>query len=225
MAIVNVTPDSFSDGGRCISAADAIRRANECVEEGADIVDIGGESTRPGASVLSWHEEWRRIKEVVENLSRLALRISVDTYHVETAERAADLGVEMINCVYEKSVPGMLALKDSHPALKFVIPSKSLHLAKDIFDDIYIDPMIGFGTTREEDIELLRSIPSLASQAKTLVGVSRKRITKYLSGENSPADATASVALAVWSAMKGASCVRVHDVRQTVAALRTISQL
>ncbi len=227
MAILNVTPDSFSDGGRYMSVDDAVRRANQFIGDGANIIDIGGESTRPGATKVSWQEEWSRISDVIRGVSKSDVLLSVDTYHVETAERAADLGVSIINCVYEEYVPAILTLKERFEDLKFVVPSKCISLVRErgFLEDAYIDPMIGFGTTREEDIELLKSIPQLSKMAKTLIGVSRKRIVKHLATQKYAFDAASSVALALWAVMQGASCVRVHDVRETCAALKTISSL
>ena len=99
MGIVNVTPDSFSDGGKYFKSSEACRRAENMIEEGADILDIGGESTRPGAEPVEWSEEWSRIKDVVLNLVDSGVPLSVDTYHPQTAQRAVEAGVKIINCV------------------------------------------------------------------------------------------------------------------------------
>ena len=95
MGIVNVTPDSFSDGGRYFRPEEAIRRVHNIVEEGADIIDLGGESTRPGATPLGWEEEWRRLEPVISAVAGGTVPVSVDTYHPETAERAVALGARM----------------------------------------------------------------------------------------------------------------------------------
>lgn len=225
MGIVNVTPDSFSDGGRTVD--EALAHALRLVEEGADIIDIGGESTRPGATPVSWREEWSRIEPLIGSLSSVPVTISVDTYHRETAELAAGAGADIINCVYPHALEGILALREPYPGLSFVVPSVCVdQLPQEILRDCWIDPMIGFGTTRERDIELLRSIPALARRGRVLVGVSRKRITGYLAGEGDVAgDDMMSVALAMWAVLQGASCVRVHDVRGTAAALSALSRL
>ena len=229
MGILNVTPDSFSDGGRYYSAPEAVRRARNMAEEGADIIDVGGESTRPGSTPLEWGEEWRRIEPVLKELAGLKCKISVDTYHPETAARAVDLGAGMVNCVYPESVPAMLAIQERNPGVEVVVPSAwaeedPSRLAT--MKDFYLDPMVGFGTTREEDLALLGGIRRMAQKAPVLVGVSRKRIVGTLTGAEDPHDRLGgSVGAAVWCAMNGASVVRVHDVKETVQALKVVNAL
>ena len=232
MGIVNVTPDSFSDGGKYNTPAEAIRRACNLIEEGAEIIDIGGESTRPGATPISWEEEWARISPVIEGLgSRLSLsafRISVDTYHPETAERAVKAGVKIINCVYAEPISDMVRiLSGAAQDTELVLPASSFGTGLSAFADrIYLDPMIGFGTTREEDLALLQGIPELARKGRVLIGASRKRIVKKLTGEKVPGkDLAGNLTIALWAALKGASIVRVHDVRETVQALNVLSAL
>ena len=237
MGIVNVTPDSFSDGGRFFKPEEAIRRAKNLIADGADIIDLGGESTRPGATPVSWEEEWSRIEPVLSQLatrnSQLATRISVDTYHPETAKRAIAAGAHIINCVYADPIPEMLKLLDGND-VELVMPyrfgdedfrreTEDARLAS----RLYLDPMIGFGTTREEDVGLMRSIPELAKRGRVLVGASRKRIVKKLVGEKSAVgkNVGGNVAIAVWAAMQGASVVRVHDVKETVQALKVVEAL
>lgn len=230
MGIVNVTPDSFSDGGKFNTPEEAIRRARNLVDEGADIIDIGGESTRPGATPIAWDEEWARIEPVLRGLSPLvagSVPISVDTYHPETAERAVANGAAIVNCVYPEPVLDMLQICAKNGA-ELVIPAKSLGSVPKSLGavPIYLDPMIGFGTTREEDLRLLQEIPELAKMGRVLVGASRKRIVKKLTGEKVPGkDLAGNLAIAVWAALKGASIVRVHDVRETVQALKVLSAL
>ena len=233
MGIVNVTPDSFSDGGQFFKPEEAIRRAKNFVADGADIIDLGGESTRPGATPIGWEEEWQRIEPVLGQLatrnSQLATCISVDTYHPETAERAITAGANIINCVYADPIPEMLKLLVGND-VELVFPVSALPLIpnpQSLIPRLYLDPMIGFNTTREEDVELLRSIPELAKRGRVLVGASRKRIVKKLVGEKSAVGKNigGNVAIAVWAAMQGASVVRVHDVKETVQALRVIGCL
>lgn len=232
MGIVNVTPDSFSDGGQFFRPEEAIRRAKNLIADGADIIDLGGESTRPGATPIGWEEEWSRIEPVLAGLmssvSRLkSFKISVDTYHPETAERAIEAGANIINCVYAEPIPEMVKLLEGH-AVELVMPASALATNCQLpATNFYLDPMIGFGTTREEDVELLRSIPELAKKGRVLVGASRKRIVKKLVGEKSAVGKSigGNVAIAVWAAMNGASVVRVHDVKETVQALRVIERL
>ena len=235
MGIVNVTPDSFSDGGKFNTPEEAIRRAKNLVEEGADIIDIGGESTRPGATPISWEEEWARIEPVLKGFTTPAFQpfnsstfqLSVDTYHPETAERAVAAGATIVNCVYPEPVLDMLQICSKNGA-ELVIPAKSLGSVPKSLGSvpIYLDPMIGFGTTREEDLEILQTIPELAKKGRVLIGASRKRIVKRLTGEKVPGkDLAGNLTIALWAAMNGASVVRVHDVRETVQALKVLSAL
>ena len=239
MGIVNVTPDSFSDGGKFNTPEEAIRRAKNLIEEGADIIDIGGESTRPGATPISWEEEWARIEPVLAGLNPLLstsnFRLSVDTYHPETAARAVAAGAKIVNCVYAEPIPEMCRIiADAAPDTELVLPAKVLdsqlatlksQLAS-LSSRLYLDPMIGFGTTREEDLEILQTIPELAKKGRVLIGASRKRIVKRLTGEKVPGkDLAGNLTIALWAAMNGASVVRVHDVRETVQALKVLSAL
>ena len=154
--------------------------------------------------------------------------ISIDTYHPETAERAIALGAKIINCVYEGTVPDMLRICAKNEA-ELVIPAKFLGtvpVERLGSVPVYIDPMIGFGTTREEDLELLRSIPELAKRGRVLVGASRKRIVKKLTGEKMTGkNLGGNLGVSVWAAMNGASVVRVHDVKETVQAIKVIEAL
>ena len=228
MGIVNVTPDSFSDGGKYFRPEEAIRRARNLSEEGAEVIDLGGESTRPGAEALGWEEEWSRLEPVVGEVAKRT-KTSVDTYHPETALRALERGAAIINCVYEKSVAAMLELLARFPAAELVVPFRpgdDFGRFQGVKDRIYLDPMIGFGTTREEDVELLRSIGELAKQGRVLVGGSRKRIVKKLTGENMTGkNLGGNLGLALYAAAHGASMVRVHDVKETVQALKVWTSL
>ncbi|MBR2355270.1 MAG: dihydropteroate synthase [Kiritimatiellae bacterium] len=232
MGIVNVTPDSFSDGGKFNTPEEAVRRAKNLIEEGAAIIDIGGESTRPGATPLKWDEEWARVEPVLRGLSpqlKGSVPISIDTYHPETAERAIALGASIVNCVFKEPIRDMAAICVKNNA-ELVIPCRiaDLPLGSVPMDAgrLYLDPMIGFGTTREEDLEILRSISELAKRGRVLVGASRKRIVKRLTGEKAHGkDLAGNLAIAVWAAISGASVVRVHDVRETVQALKVTAAL
>lgn len=238
MGIVNVTPDSFSDGGKFYKPEEAVRRAMNLIEDGADIIDIGGESTRPGSVPITWEEEWSRIEPVLVKLLNFPTfqhsnspTVSVDTYHPETAERAVAAGAKLINCVYDDPVDDMIRIAAAHPGVELCIPAKSFDkLSHSPFPIphslVYLDPMIGFNTTREEDIELLRSIPELAKKGRVLIGASRKRIVKKLTGEKTPGkDVAGNLAIVMYAAMNGASAVRVHDVKETVQSLRVLEQI
>ena len=229
MGIVNVTPDSFSDGGQFFKPEEAIRRAKNLVADGADIIDLGGESTRPGATPIGWEEEWARIEPVLGKVADLGVLVSVDTYHPETAERAIKAGAHIINCVYAEPIPEMIrVIADAAQNIELVMPASCIpNIQTSKLPSFYLDPMIGFNTTREEDIELLRSIPGLAKKGRVLIGASRKRIVKKLTGEKSSVGKNigGNVAIAVWAAMQGASVVRVHDVKETVQALRVVDAL
>ena len=224
MGIVNVTPDSFSDGGRFFAPEDAVRRGMEMAADGAAILDIGGESTRPGAVPVAWEEEWRRIAPVVEGLREAPCDLSVDTYHPETARLAVAAGVKIVNCVYPEQIPAMLEIvRRAAHAAELVAPSSCLGRAISAEDlsRIYLDPMIGFGTTRDDDLALLRSVPDLAAKGRVLVGASRKRIVRTLAEEDDVgALLGGDVAIALWAAANGASVVRVHDVKEVVQAIR-----
>ena len=239
MGIVNITPDSFSDGVRCLRTEAAVSRARTLAREGADILDLGAESTRPGATPLSWQAEWARLEPVLRILVREqpTMPISIDTYHPETAERALCAGAAILNCVYTASVPPMLELaRKTHCGL--VLPASFLFGDRRPTDDLVssllsilksqlvADPMIGFGTTREEDVSLLGGVRRLAEKAPVLVGVSRKRVIGALTGAEDPMDRLGgSVGAAVWCAMNGASVLRVHDVKETKQALQVAAAL
>ena len=230
MGILNVTPDSFSDGGRFADPESAVRRAAAMLEDGADIIDIGGESTRPGSTPVSWEEEWSRVEPVLRGLSPIvagSVPISIDTYHPETAERAVLLGAKIVNCVYPEPILDMLRICAKNGA-ELVIPAKSLGSVPKSLGSvpIYLDPMVGFGTTREEDLALLRSVRELSKKGRVLVGASRKRIVRALAGESSTATLLGGdIAIALWCAANGASVVRVHDVREVAQALRVYRKI
>ena len=245
MGIVNITPDSFSDGVRCLRTEAALSRARVLARDGADILDLGAESTRPGATPISWQAEWARLEPALRVLVREmpTMPISIDTYHPETAERALCLGAAILNCVYAKSVPAMLEFAQKtrcglvlpagflfdnrQPAADNAPPPSPLRSSLlALHSQLVIDPMIGFGTTREEDVALLGGIRRLAQKAPVLVGVSRKRVIGALTGADDPMDRLGgSVGAAVWCAMNGASVLRVHDVKETRQALQVAEAL
>jgi dihydropteroate synthase len=236
MGIVNVTPDSFSDGGKYCRPEEAVRRVKNLISEGADIIDIGAESTRPGSVPITWEEEWSRLEPVLEGLSPYmqtgfegSVPISIDTYHPETARLAVKRGVRIINCVYAEPIGEMLDILAENQQIELVMPVSAWGQTlqeSGMASRIYIDPMIGFGTSRQEDLDLLRSVPELAKKARVLVGASRKRLVKKLTGEKvTGKNLGGNLGIAVWAALNGASAVRVHDVRETVQALKVIEAI
>ena len=221
MGILNVTPDSFSDGGAFVDTEKAIHRAKEMLLEGADIIDIGGESTRPDATPISWKDEWERIEGVVTAIAPTA-PISVDTYHPETAERALMKGAKIVNCVMDEAAVTMLGIVRKFDAELIVGANSAVAKAR----EVYIDPMIGFGTTREQDLALLKAVAELSRRGRVVVGASRKRIVKSMTGEDRADQLLGgNLAIALWCAMSGASMVRVHEVKETAQALRVWKQL
>ena len=236
MGIVNVTPDSFSDGGQYFRPEEAVRRARNLIAEGAAIIDFGAESTRPGATPLTWEQEWSRLEPVLARFFNSQPStpnsqplISIDTYHPETARRSIGLGAAILNCVYAEPIPAMLALLREFPQTELVMPARCWDQVADdaaLRSRIYLDPMIGFGTTREEDLALLRAIPDLTKKGRVLVGASRKRIVKKLTGEKvTGKNLGGNLGIAVWCALNGAAVVRVHDVRETVQAIKVMEAI
>ncbi len=229
MGIVNVTPDSFSDGGKYYEPGQAIARARNMLAEGADFIDVGGESTRPGAEPVPWEEEWRRIEPVVRALADGGARVSVDTYHFETARRALDAGADMVNCVMPGCAEELLGLCAERKR-RIIVPLQSADVAARAqfaaCEEIFLDPLVGFGTTREEDLAILHRLPELAKTAKLAVGASRKRIVRRLTGEKTVGKTLGgNISIAVWCALAGVALVRVHDVRETVQAVKTFDAI
>jgi dihydropteroate synthase len=253
MGVLNVTPDSFSDGGRFLAAEAAVEHALRMVEEGAAIIDIGGESTRPGADPVPADEELRRILPVIEQLRRATpVVISVDTSKPEVIRGVAAAGAGLINDVRALREPGALEAAaatecavclmhmQGDPRTMQQAPSyvdvvkevksflderaQSCRTAGVSSDRIVIDPGFGFGKTLEHNLELLRRLGELtAGGLPLLVGLSRKSIVGKLTGRGAGERVYGSVALAVIAALNGARIIRAHDVAATVDALRTVA--
>jgi dihydropteroate synthase len=250
MGILNITPDSFSDGGVFLSPENAIARALRMAEEGADIIDVGGESTRPGARPVSAQEEMDRVLPVVEVLhARTPLPISIDTSKPEVMRAAVKVGAGFINDVQALRADGALAA-----AATLSVPVCLMHMRgepRTMQDDprytdvvgevrdflkqrleacanagipvsrLVVDPGFGFGKTLEHNIELLRGLKKLQGLgAAVLVGLSRKSMIGKALGLPVEQRLHASVALAVMAVQQGARIVRVHDVGPTVEAIR-----
>jgi len=255
MGVLNVTPDSFSDGGRYTGVDAALTRAERMVEEGAAVVDVGGESTRPGASPVSAEEEIRRVVPVIERLaSRMAVPVSVDTSKPEVMRAAVDAGAQMINDVRALRVPGALVAAaasgaavclmhmqgepgsmQSAPAYGDVIAEVRGFLDARVAaclsagiarERLCIDPGIGFGKLLEHNLALLAGLAGIGERSLPIVvGVSRKSLVGIITGRP-PADRLAgSVAFAALAVARGARIVRAHDVAATVDAVKVAATL
>lgn len=244
MGILNVTPDSFSDGGKFDSYDKAMKHAEEMISRGAAIIDIGGESTRPGAAKIGEAEELERVVPIVEGIVKnFDTVISVDTYKSKVAEETLKAGAHIINDIYGfLKDENMAAVAKQYEAGIVLMANAELrtdgsdiityaeaHLKRSLElchnvgitdDHILIDPGVGFHTTREEDLKLIRDFKY---GDNTLLGVSRKRIVAHLLDRETEASerAAGSVGLALAGAAKGARVIRVHDVLETRDALKT----
>jgi dihydropteroate synthase len=245
MGVLNVTPDSFSDGGRFVDPEHAVAHGRALVDEGADVVDVGGESTRPGASPVDEAEERRRVVPVVEALAP-SVRVSVDTRSATVAEAAVAAGATLVNDVSASLWPmaaeagvgwvamhmqGEPATMQEAPRYDDVVAEVGAFLRERTarareagVDEVWVDPGIGFGKDLGHNLALLRHLDRLvADGVPVVVGTSRKGSLGRLTG-GAPVDdrLEASVATAVWAVEQGAAMVRVHDVAPTVRALRLL---
>jgi dihydropteroate synthase len=259
MGILNITPDSFSDGGRFASVDAALGRAEEMAAEGADIIDIGGESTRPGSSSVGTNVEIERVVPVIEAVSRqLDLPISIDTSKGEVAAAAIDAGAEIINDIsglrWDQSVASVASLsgaglilmhsRGSYETMHASPPDvdiiedvtngirASVSLAKELGvtdEQIAVDVGIGFGKTLEQNLELLRKLDTIVAEFEDyplLIGTSRKSFIGKVLGDVAVGERLAgSLATAIGAAQKGAKILRVHDVKETVQALRMLAAI
>lgn len=249
MGILNVTPDSFSDGGRFNSLDNAYQRACQMVEEGADFIDIGGESTRPGAQPVSTQEELDRVMPVVEKIHRnLDVVISLDTSNPEVMREGAALGAGLINDVRALDRPGALeAAADTGlavclmhrqgepqtmqqaPHYDDVVAEVAEYLAQKVEacvaagiqrERLVLDPGFGFGKTLQHNLTLMAHLATLCEGLPVLVGVSRKSMIGLTLNKPVEDRLYGGLALAVLSVVAGARILRVHDVGPTVDALR-----
>lgn len=255
MGIVNVTPDSFSDGGLHASTSQALRHAEQLLQEGATILDIGAESTRPGAEVLPLAEELMRLEPLVREVVRWKVPISVDTYKPEVMQACLDWGVDIVNDIWALRQPGAQQVVAAHPRCGVCL----MHMHRDpqtmqiqpmtghvvsevnaflrsridaLLDSgvhasrLVVDPGIGFGKTVAQNFQLLaRQADLLRSGVPLLAGWSRKSALGAVlaQGDKVPEPSqrqVASVAAALMAVERGASVVRVHDVKATVDALK-----
>jgi len=250
MGIVNVTPDSFSDGGQYLSVKDALGQCERLVREGADILDIGGESSRPGAPSLSPAEEWARLAEVLKAAVSLGVPVSVDTCKTEVMHRALNAGVDIINDIRALEAPGAEAAVAAHPrcgiCLMHMQGEPATMQSRPVYPDVVaevkgylaqrldvvralgvgstritLDPGIGFGKTPAHNIELLQRQAELLDLGyPLLLGWSRKSTLGAITGRPVEERLVASVAAALASISRGARIVRVHDVAATADALK-----
>lgn len=249
MGIVNVTPDSFSDGGRHLLREAAIAHAHQLIAEGADILDVGGESTRPGAASVGVQEELDRVMPVVEGLRGAPLPLSIDTCKPEVMHAVLAAGVQMINDVNALQSPeamaavaasnaavclmhkqGTPATMQAEPHYQDVMAEVSAFLEQRIAavqaagvarERIVVDPGFGFGKTLAHNLALLRHLDKLAALGvPVLAGLSRKSMLGTITGRDVGHRVYASVAAALLAVQRGARIVRVHDVQATVDALK-----
>lgn len=253
MGIVNVTPDSFSDGGQHADTASALRHAEQLLKDGADILDIGGESTRPGSPRVPLEAELARVLPVVRAAMSWGVPLSVDTYKSAVMQQVLDLGADIINDIAALREPGAAEVVAAHPAcgvclmhmhrdpqtmqvqpmegdvLPQVLSFLELHtqaLQAMGVDKarIVLDPGIGFGKTVEQNFALLaRQGELLAAGYPLLAGWSRKSALGAVTGLDAPQRTIPSVAAALLAAERGAHVLRVHDVRETVQALKILA--
>ena len=255
MGIVNATPDSFSDGGTHASATEALRHCEQLLKDGADILDVGGESTRPGSPAVSLEDELARVVPVVRGAVTMGVPVSVDTYKAGVMQAALDLGADIVNDIWALRQPGAAAVVAQHPScgvclmhmhrdpqsmqvepmsgdvlaqvLSFLEHHVQILRALGVNSTrIVLDPGIGFGKTVEQNFTLLaRQQALLAAGYPILAGWSRKSSLGAVSGLSAPDRMAPSVAAAVLAVDRGARVVRVHNVRETVAALRVWSAM
>jgi len=262
MGILNVTPDSFSDGNRYFDTEKAILRGLEMVDEGADIIDVGGESTRPGASAVTVDEEKRRVIPVVEQLCRVLKQdgrtgcaVSIDTSKAEVARLAIEGGAVIINDVSALTADNgmsdiardsgagvvLMHMKGSprtmqnSPVYGDVVAEVSRYLASRITDlaengldveQLAIDPGIGFGKTLQHNLDILRQLDTLRSCGRPVViGLSRKSFLGKLTGREADQRLIPGIAALSFCITQGADIVRVHDVRDSVDALKVVAAI
>ena len=251
MGVLNVTPDSFSDGGRFATADAAVQRARAMVDEGVDVIDVGGESTRPGADDVSIDDEIARVVPVVEQIVSLGVPISVDTRKATVAKAAIDAGAQVVNDVsggtYDDAMVPLIADRDVSVILMHMRGTPKTMDVQTSYDDlvhdvkaelsqrvsaatragidrkrIFIDPGLGFAKTVEQSRELLRRFRELRSEGdRVVVGPSRKR---FIGGELDDR-LPGTLAVVAWCAMHGVDVVRVHDVKEARAVVDMIGSL
>jgi len=247
MGILNVTPDSFSDGGKFQNTNIALQQAWQMILDGADIIDIGGESSRPGSLRISWEEEWDRIKEIVSECVKLNAVISVDTYKPEVAERALEQGVQIINditglgdrrlrkIIAKYNATGVIMHMQGNPETMQDSPQyvdviaeiteyfegKIIEANSDGVSKIILDPGIGFGKRLNDNIEIVKNVDRFVKIGYPLLfGFSRKSFLGKITGEEEAINRDLETHLTTFRTLnKNISIYRVHDVRGTVRTI------
>jgi len=256
MGIINCTPDSFYEGSRREAVADALSTARMMIREGAHILDIGGESSRPGSAYIAVEEELRRVVPVIEAIRKESdILISVDTRKAPVARAAVEAGADIINDISaladdpelgpfaaEKNLPlilmhmkGTPETMQDNPTYDDVVPTvkRALLQAADRAlsagvkrENIILDPGIGFGKRQEDNLDLLRGIKELKKAGyPLLIGLSRKAFLGNITGRDAHGRMAGTLAANLYSALEGADILRVHDVPETVDALKVIKAL
>jgi dihydropteroate synthase len=249
MGVLNVTPDSFSDGGRHDEAARAIAHGLQMAAEGADILDIGGESTRPGYTPVSAEDEIARVEPVIRALAaQVSTPLSIDTMKARVAARALAAGASMVNDVWGfQRDPEMARVVGEHGAAAVLMHNReredaSLDIVEEVrsflmrsmeiaqaarisLDRLILDPGIGFGKTPDQNLRLVREIGALAALGcPVLLGASRKRIIGSVTGRTDPRDRLAgTLALHTLGALQGARIIRAHDVAPHIDAMKMVA--
>lgn len=244
MGILNVTPDSFSDGGRYVKEQEALEQVERMLEDGVHIIDVGGESTRPGHTQISSEEEIGRIVPIIRSIrERYDVPVSVDTYKSEVARAALDAGADLVNDIwgflYDEEMAALVAEYDVPVCLMHNRENTNyINLLEDIFSDlqkslslarrhgvrqenIILDPGIGFGKTYEQNLVVLSHLEEIGRLGyPVLLGASRKSVIGLTLGLPVTEREEGTIAVSVIGAMKGCDFVRVHDVRANARALR-----
>jgi len=255
MGIVNVTPDSFSDGGSWLAKDAAVEHALELVKQGADILDIGGESTRPGAEPVPVEEELRRVIPVIEALSRqTSVPISIDTMKAQVAKESLEAGAVIVNdvtaCTFDADMPAVVANSDCGVIIMHMLGTPQTMQNEPTYDDcvreiqeyldtrmdaliemgvaperIMYDPGIGFGKTADHNLELLSSISKLRQRRPVLIGHSRKRFLAKVIGRPVEERLAGTIGVSIALAEQGADVLRVHDIAAVADAITAFQSL
>jgi dihydropteroate synthase len=250
MGILNATPDSFSDGGKFRNAKDAIAQAERMIKNGVDLIDIGGESTRPGAEPVSLQEELDRVLPVIESLKDCGVPLSIDTYKAETMRQALNAGVDCVNdiwalrqagsvdAVLESNDCGIVLMHMQRDPLTMQFNPEYQDVVAEVMDflreqanllrsrgvdpsRIAVDPGFGFGKSLEHNLQMLANFSKFSTLGyPVLAGISRKSMIGKITGKDTNERVAPSIAAAIMAANQGAKIVRVHDVPETVDALK-----